>query len=228
MQASTKIRKLTSRYRGSLAAASAIGAIVAGIIGGWLTNHWLWGVFCLLLILLVFVAAAEALKTHREEIDSNQLVINSPTLAGPYTSLNYTGNSYHLGRRASVGKIMLAGGNIEYHGHTINIKIGTFLGIILLALIGAIGGTFYMTRNPGSGALQNPATLAAEGGHESPSAAVRGFFGNAFQNKWAKACSYEPPAEQKACTAGSIATMPEDGSFSVGNAIVRGTRASSR
>jgi MFS family permease len=96
LEASTKIKKLTGKYRGSLAAASATGAIVAGILGSWLTGHWLWGLSCVLLALIVFVASAEALKARNEDGRSNALAVNSPALGGPYISLNDAGPSYRF------------------------------------------------------------------------------------------------------------------------------------
>jgi hypothetical protein len=117
----------------------------------------------------------------------------------------------------------MGSGTINDHRKTF--KFGGFSLIALLALTVAAGGTFYIAQNPGNGAPQSPSALAAEGGHSSPSAAVSGFFGNAFLNNWTKACSYEPPSEQSTCKADSIGTPPESGSLAIGKAIVEGRDA---
>jgi hypothetical protein len=99
--------------------------------------------------------------------------------------------------------------------------------VALLALGGAAGGTFAKLPNPGgaadTGSPQAPAILAAQGGHESPQAAVKGFIGDSLQSKWAGMCSYEIPSEQSGCNS----TMPSEqtGYMAVGNAITEGGQA---
>jgi hypothetical protein len=195
---------------------SATAGIVAGILGGWLTGHWLWGPFCGLLALIAFVAAAEALKARREADGKGELVANSPALGGPYTSFNYTGDTYRYGNNASVGNFTIAGGNIDDHRRVTTIKVGGLSLVAVLALAGVAGGTVYLARNPGTG-----------GSHSSPAAAVEGFFGDALLNNWAGACSYQLPSEQSTCNFGvSMETTPQEtGSIAAGNAIVDGTLA---
>jgi MFS family permease len=226
MEAPNTAKSLIGKFRGSLSAASATAGIVAGILGGWLTGHWLWAPFCFLLVLIIFVAVAEAIKARRETGGKGGLAANSPGLGGLYTSFSYTGETNRYGDNASVGNVTI-GGRIDdrrktvHRNSTIIIKPGGLWLIAALALVVVAGGTVYMARDPGSAVVPTPATLAAEGGHSSPRAAVMGFFGNAILNNWANACGYLPPSEQGAC--GPSPT--ETGSIAVGNAIVDDTLA---
>ena len=225
MEALNTTRNLTGKFRGSLSATSAIAGIAAAILGGWLTGHWLWAPFCLLLVLIAFIAVAEAIKARRETDGKDEIVANSPGFGGPYISFSHDEiNRY--GDNASVGNVTI-GGRIDDHRKTIHrnsttiIKPGGLWLIAVLALVVFAGGTAYMARDHGSTAMPTPATLAAEGGHSSPRAAVMGFFGNALLNNWASACGYIPPSRQGTC--GSSPT--ETGSIAVGNAIVDDTLA---
>lgn len=226
MEAPNTAKNLTARFRGSLSAASATAGIAAAILGAWLTGHWLWAPFCFLLVLIAFVAAAEAIKARQEAGGEDELMANSPELGGPYVSFNYTGETNRYGDNASVGNVAI-GRRIDDHRKTIHrtsttiIKPGGLWLIAVLALVALVGGTAHMARDPGSTAVPTPAALAAQGGHSSPRAAVMGFFGNALLNNWASACSYLPPSEQGTC--GSSPT--ETGSMAVGNAIVDHTLA---
>lgn len=225
MEAPNTARRLTGKFRGSLSAAAAAAGIVAAILGGWLTGHWLWAPFCLLLVLIAFVAAAEAIKVRRETDGKKELVPNSPRLSGPYISFNYD-ESRRYGDNASVGNVTI-GRRIDDHRKTIFrnsttiIKPGGLWLIAVLALILFAGGTAYMGRHHFSSALPTPATLATEGGHSSAQAAIKGFFGNALLNNWASACGYLPPTEQDTCGI----SYTETGRIAVGNAIVHGRLA---
>jgi len=232
MTAATSAKRLLARYRGPLAAVSAIAGVAVGVLGNLVTNHWLWGTFCGLLVLTAFVAATEALKAWREDDRERSLAVNSPASSLPYTAFSYTGASHSFGHNTSVGTVQVAGGNIDDHRKTVfrnnttTIKVGGFWLVALVALIVAISGTLHMRANPGGSAPQNAAALAAEGGHSSPAAAVKGFFGNAFQNNWTDACGYEPPSEQASCDYGASAgNPPEFGTLAVGSALIEGTRA---
>jgi hypothetical protein len=218
MEASSKVGDLAAKFRGSLAATSTTAGIVAGILGAWLTGHWLWGPFCGLLALIAYVAVAEALKARHEADGKSALAANSPALGGAYTSFSYTGDTHRYGNNASVGNITIAGGNIDDHRRVTTIKVGGLSLVALLALAGVAAGTIYLARSPG---------IAAEGGHNSPEAAVRGFFGDALLNNWRGACGYQLPSEQGTCNVGvSMGTAPQEtGSVVAGNAIVDGTLA---
>jgi MFS family permease len=216
---------LSDRFRGPLAAASAVAGIIAGILGAWLTGHWQWGIFCFLLVLIAFVAAAEAYKAARETKESGALAVNSPAHSGSYVAFNYTDDHSNRGN-VSTG-IQIAGGNIKTRqsiknsSRTTTIKLGGLWLVALLALGGAVGGTF--AKLPNSGSPQAPSVLAAEGGHGSPQAAVKGFIGNALQNNWAGACNYEIPSGQSACS--SDAPAQQSGYLAVGDGIISGQQA---
>lgn len=99
----------------------------------------------------------------------------------------------------------------------------------LLALGGAVGGTFAKLPNPGragaasTGSPRAPAVLAAEGGRGSPRTAVKGFQGSALQNNVAGMCSDEIPNEQGGCN--SEAPVQQNGYVAVGDAVIEGKQA---
>lgn len=226
MKTSTRAKFSLGKLQTPLAAASAVAGVVAGVLVNLLTSHWLWGTACGLLAVTAFLAAAAAVQAHQERSSAHAAaaVVNSPTSGMPYTSFIWTGDSYGSG---SVNNSTLtAGGKIKlrfkthYGDRHTNIRIGGFSLIAFMAIAIAVAGTVPMYRNPFTGSLESPAELAAEGGHSSPAAAVKGFLGDTFTNNWTGACGYEPPGEQD-CSAGT----PRTGNLSVGSAIVEGTRA---
>src|ERR1051326_2942696 len=51
----------------SATAVSAVAGILAGILGGWLTARWLWGIAAMVIILIAMTAGAEVIKVRAEE-----------------------------------------------------------------------------------------------------------------------------------------------------------------
>src|SRR5215472_10906710 len=58
---------LPDNLKGSMAATSAVAAILAAVVGGWLSGHWLWAPACGFLVLIAIVAGVEALKANAED-----------------------------------------------------------------------------------------------------------------------------------------------------------------
>jgi hypothetical protein len=206
-----------SKPNGSLAATSAVAGILAGVLGAWLTGHWVWGTACGFLVLLGVVAAAEALKTRHDN-------------ATPPVSVSLSGNT-------SVNDALIAGRDINQirttstieQNRTTNFRAGGITAIVaILALGSAAGGTIYISQQPRGGAIESPQNLAEEGGHNSPTAAAKGFFGDVLLGDMPGACSYMLPDEQGTCNllAPSGAQESLAGSkVGTGNAVVNGTLA---
>ena len=205
------------RSRGPVAAISAVAGILAGILGGWLAGHWLWGAACAFLVLLAVVAGAESLKACREDAPGDRTA------------------ALIVGHGGAVSNSVVATGDVD-QSRTTNIRGGAVAALLaILALGGSAGGTLYYAYQPagllsgsggsGPGRPEPAAVLAAAGGHGSPAEAVSGFFGNAFLGDWGKACGYLLPGEQGGCRqqAGGLGVF--SGPVGVGRVVVSGARA---
>ena len=214
-----------SSLKGSLGATSAIAGILAGILGGWLTGHWLWAPACGFLVLLGIVAGAEALKARSENSSESE----------PAGEVSLSGN-------ASLGDTLVAGRDINQSRTIANIdqsRTNNFRGmggiaaiLAVLASGGAIGGTVYISQQPGRIAAESPQNLVNDGNHSSPEAAVKGLLGNIMLGNIPGACGYLLPDEQSTCnnnyaiqSSQGDTTSSVTGDFGVGHAIIRGSVA---
>lgn len=214
-----------SSFKGPLAATSAIAGILAAILGGWLTGHWLWAPACGFLVLLGVVAGAEALKARNESRSERE----------PTGEISLSGN-------ASLGDILIARRDINQtrtitnidQSRTNNLRgMGGIAAILaVLAYGGAIGGTIYISQQPGRIVTESPQSLLNDGNHRSPEAAVKGLFGNILLNNIPGACGYLLPDEQATCNNDYASQSSQGGSapsttgdLGVGNAIVSGSLA---
>lgn len=113
-----------SSLKGSLAAISSIAGILAGVVGGWLSGHWLWAPACGFLALLAIVAGGEAFKARGESQHESVLA----------EQISLSGN-------ASLGDTLIAGGDINQTRSIENIDQSTtnnFRGIGGLAAVLAV------------------------------------------------------------------------------------------
>jgi MFS family permease len=218
----------SSGSKGSLAAVSAIAGILAAILGGWLTGHWLWAPACGLLVLLGVVAGAESLKAKHENENRDE---SEPAVA------------VSLGGNASLADTLIAGGDISQNRTITNIdrsRTNNFRGtgglaavLAILAFAGAVGGTVSLSPQPELMPVESPQSLVNGGNHSSPEAAVKGYIGNALLGNAPGACSFVLPDEQAACLDSYVmapsseegSTVPLTGSVGVRNAIIDGSLA---
>lgn len=214
---------LPDGLKGSMAAISAVAAIMAAVVGGWLSGHWLWAPACGFLVLIAVVAGVEAVKARTE----------SNSESTPAEQISLSGN-------ASLGDTLIAGGDINQSKAVNNIdqsKTTNFRGlggiaaiIVVLASAGAIGGTAYISAQPDIIGIESPQSLANDAGHNSPEAAVKGFFGDYLLDDFVGACAYLLPSEQSTCynnfTQNTQGEKPYvTGEIGVGNAITSGIYA---
>jgi hypothetical protein len=214
--------KRNSTLKGSLAAVSAVAGILAGVLGAWLTGHWLWGAACGILVLLGVVAGTEALKGSRETTN----MPGATNISG--NAISY--ETFIAGRDINQNRI----NNDIDQSRTTNIRFagGAAAALVaILAFAGATGGTIYISQQPHGIAMESPQNLANEGSHSSPDAAVEGFLGDALLNDGPGACSYLLPDEQNACNISYASSRngesenPTDSVLGVGNEVISGTLA---
>jgi hypothetical protein len=225
------LAKLTSRFRGSLAALSAVAGIVAGILGGWLTGHWLWAPACGLLVLVGLVAGIEALKARGEDARQGE--------ESPGATLNLSRDTYTLGGNASLGDTIIAGRDVNQNRTTNNntrtwnmtFKGGVLAVLAVLTLGGAFGWSAYLARQPDTIVMEGPDTLVAQGNHDSPEGVVKGVFGDILVGDLPGVCSYVLPNQQDACS-NSVAlqglqdpAVMKSTSLGIGHAIISGNLA---
>jgi MFS family permease len=213
---------LSSKFKGSLAATSAVAGILAGVLGSWLSGHWQWGVACAFLVLLGVAAGVEAFRASRKSKDSAE----EPSLSGnpSYGDALVAGRDIYQSRSIS---------NIDQSKTTsFRLSGGIATVVAILALGGAAGGTIYVSQRT-TVMIESPQNLANDGNHSSPEAAVKGFLGDLFLGDMPGACGYLLPDEQSTCNqayaSSSSNASSTNSSFSgdtgVGNAIVNGTLA---
>jgi hypothetical protein len=115
---------------------------------------------------------------------------------------------------------------------TVNRGVGGIAGIVALAALGgAVGGTLYFSQQTNSAIMESLQSLAADGGHSTPDAAVKGYIGDALLGDGAGACNYVLPDEQQTCINdymqnGNGAAATTQGTFlETGGPIIQGTLA---
>jgi MFS family permease len=187
-------------FRGFIAAISAVCGIVAGILGGWLTGHWQWGVAFAFLIMIAIVAITEFHKTMWEDGQ----IPRDHDYPGPTTSAGVRVGAAMLTVLASLG---CAGGVLYYVQHVTSAHHPTRQG------------------TPGTTSPKPAAVLAAAGGHDSPAAAVSGFIGDSLLGAYKGLCGYYLPSEQDWCLQHEPHGRAESGSAAIGEVVVHGTRA---
>jgi hypothetical protein len=118
----------SGRRRGLIGAISALAGIAAGVLGGWLAGHWLWGVACAFLVLLAVAAAAEGLKSRSEDAPGPRIVF--------------------VPGHGAISKSIFVAGDVT-HSRTVKIGGGATGAVVVLVALGiAFGGTVYFTSQP--------------------------------------------------------------------------------
>jgi F0F1-type ATP synthase assembly protein I len=169
--------------------------IIAGALGGWLADHWLWAPACGALVIIGMTAGAEALKARRADSRASEGE-QDPRRA------------FTFGDNARVSHPTMAGRDIDQSAAFISDRRrttvfrgvgGTAAIVAFLAFGGALGGTVFIAQGPRGAPLSGPRDLAAGGNQSSPEGAAEGFMGDYFLGDTGGACNYVLPDEVQSC-----------------------------
>jgi hypothetical protein len=116
-----------------------VASILAGIVGGWLAGHWVWGIACAFLVLLGVAAIATNMGVRDENTPDDRSI------------------SIAMGHHSTVSDSVIANGNVD-QSRTTRISAGAGAIVAIVALCGATGGTWYYARQPAGHRPGGPVT----------------------------------------------------------------------